>query len=705
MNSLTALLFLIFATASVIAQNITYISPVPDSKLNSSETHIILKTDGLFDNSYLNKIIVTGNISGVHSGNAVLAEENKTLIFKPYNKFADGEIVTVELQTPNKLKFSFQTSEINYNEIVRKNPEKYFKKMFPEIFNAEKEIQLNKSHKTIFETKSYTIQKDTLPEDFPVFYVDSVKNPTQGNVFFTPFRFPGFLPTYLIITDHYGTPVFYRKMSANTYDFKKVTEDKLTYYDIGTNYYYLLDSTYNVIDSLAMIGYLTDLHELIIEDGHAFLMSYDYQYYPMDTVVQGGDPNAVVIGIVLQELDENKNLVFQWRSWDHYKITDATYDIDLTDSLVDYAHSNAIEIDYDGHILLSTRHFDEITKINRQTGEIIWRLGGEHCENNEFTFLNDPMGFSHQHDVRRLPNGNITMFDNGNLHSPSFSRSVEYQIDEVNKYATLVWEYRNDPSTYSGAMGSSRRLENHNTIIGWGTSFVPAISEVNAEGEVVFYLSFEDGLFNYRAFKYPWKTNLFVTNPDSLFFGYVPNGDSLTLTLEIKNNSNEEIEINGILNRDSSFYVNTNLPVLLPPLGTADLQVTFKPESDGNYNDELHLQWNKENERIAQVVKLIGTTVVSVDDDAVIKDYYLSQNYPNPFNPVTTFEFHLPSSSNVILKIYDILGNEIETVVNKEMKAGRHTIKYDGSKLSSGVYYYRLITDKYSETKKMILLK
>src|SRR5690606_9305892 len=107
----------------------------------------------------------------------------------------------------------------------------------------------------------------------------------------------------------------------------------------------------NVIDSLAMIGYLTDLHELIIEDGHAFLMSYDYQYYPMDTVVQGGDPNAVVIGIVLQELDENKNLVFQWRSWDHYKITDATYDIDL----------------------------DEITKINRQTGEIIWRLGGEHC--------------------------------------------------------------------------------------------------------------------------------------------------------------------------------------------------------------------------------------------------------------------------------------------------------------------------------------
>ena len=79
-----------------------------------------------------------------------------------------------------------------------------------------------------------------------------------------------------------------------------------------------------------------------------------------------------VVGLIIEEQDENKNVVFQWRSWDHFKITDATYDIDLTDSVVDYVHGNAIEVDDDGNLLISSRHMDEVTKIDRQTGEIIW---------------------------------------------------------------------------------------------------------------------------------------------------------------------------------------------------------------------------------------------------------------------------------------------------------------------------------------------
>jgi hypothetical protein len=189
------------------------------------------------------------------------------------------------------------------------------------------------------------------------------------------------------------------------------------------------------------------------------MMSYDNQKVPMDTVVSGGDPNAEVIGLVIQEIDENKNVVFQWRSWDHFEITDATHNIDLTLPSIDYVHGNAIEIDTDGNILISSRHMDEITKIDRQTGEIIWRWGGEFCENNQFTFINDPVGFSHQHDIRKLPNGNFTLFDNGNLHDPQFSRAVEYKLDEVNKTAELVWEYRNNPESYSFAMGSYRRFE------------------------------------------------------------------------------------------------------------------------------------------------------------------------------------------------------------------------------------------------------
>ena len=722
-----AVLFISVLTTALVftrAQNLNienyqYLSPVPGSKLNSTETNIIIKTGDVFDNSILDEpslLIVSGSKSGVHSGEIILAEEGRTIIFKPYNRFADGENVTVEITKKifpasgrqiSPLRYSFEISEVNLNKLAGSDPLKYFKMLNLDLSPRNNSAVTNKNpHKTL-EKRSYTIQLDKLPEDFPEAFIDSINNPAPGSIFYTPFKFPGFLGTYLIITDYFGVPVFYRKINTATFDFKKLTNGTLAYYDTGTNKYYIMDSSYSIIDSLAMQnGYLTDLHELIVfENNHAFLMSYDPQQVAMDTVVPGGDPNATVIGIILQELDENKNVVFQWRSWDHYQIADATFDINLTGSTVDYAHSNSIEIDYDGHILLSTRHFDEVTKINRQTGNIIWRLGGEFCENNQFTFLNDPIGFSHQHDARRLPNGNITIYDNGNLHSPQFTRIVEYQLDEVNKYATLVWEYKNDPATYSNAMGSSRRLSNHNTFVGWGTTTTPAISEVNAEGNVTFYLSHPDTFFNYRAFKFPWKTNYFVTKPDSLFFGFVPEGDSLTLNLEIKNNSNGEIEINGLLNRDSAFYVNTPLPIIISPQGTANMQVTFKPPLNGNYSDDLHLQWNRETERISQVVKMSGTTITSVGGYPDELTYSLKQNYPNPFNPVTKINFTIPEEGDVVLEVFDILGRRIKSLLNERITKGSYNINFEADDLPSGVYIYILKVNDYIASNKMMLLR
>src|SRR5262249_25533915 len=215
-------------------------------------------------------------------------------------------------------------------------------------------------------------------------------------------------------------------------------------------------------------GYFTDLHDLqILPNGHALMMSYDPQPVDMSAVVPGGNPNATVVGLVLQELDTDKNVVFQWRSWDHFAITDAPSPrATLTGPTVDYVHGNAIELDQDGNWLLSSRHMSEITKIDRQTGEIMWRLG-LNALNNQFTFVGDDRGFSHQHDIRRLPNGHITLFDNGNYLNPVYSRAVEYGLDEVNKVATLVWEHRNSPDVYSGFMGDAQRLEDGGTVIGW----------------------------------------------------------------------------------------------------------------------------------------------------------------------------------------------------------------------------------------------
>ncbi|MFA6457287.1 MAG: T9SS type A sorting domain-containing protein, partial [Bacteroidota bacterium] len=89
----------------------------------------------------------------------------------------------------------------------------------------------------------------------------------------------------------------------------------------------------------------------------------------------------------------------------------------------------------------------------------------------------------------------------------------------------------------------------------------------------------------------------------------------------------------------------------------------------------------------------------------VPEQYSLSQNYPNPFNPETNIEFHIPQNGFVTLKIYDALGREVALLVNDVMNAGVYTAKFDGSRLSSGVYYCRMTAGGSSAMKKMLLLK
>jgi hypothetical protein len=86
-------------------------------------------------------------------------------------------------------------------------------------------------------------------------------------------------------------------------------------------------------------------------------------------------------------------------------------------------------------------------------------------------------------------------------------------------------------------------------------------------------------------------------------------------------------------------------------------------------------------------------------------EYALLQNYPNPFNPSTTISYQLPVGGNLTLKVYDVLGNEIATLVNEEKPAGEYEVEFSAAALSSGIYIYRLKAGTYSETKKMILLK
>lgn len=567
--------------------SVQYISPLPDSKYNLETTNIIIGYTEKLSTDAVNtfRLKVTGSLSGIHTGKIILAEKDKRVIFKSDSPFALGEKVTVS-GIKNASDFSFY---------IRNS-----KPVLPD--NFYRDISLTS------EVRKAPFNRDfpDSPDSLPAFTIYNSGTTANGYLFISNFG-GATSNSILMMLNNNGSPNFARTLLVRAYDFKKQNNNLLTYYyEIGSRFIGL-NRSYNMVDSFFTgNGYETDFHELVVtSDGGAWLMSYDPQYVNMSEIVPGGLQTALVTGLVIQKISAQKNVVFQWRSWDHFQITDATHE-NLLVYNIDYVHGNAIEVDYDGNIMISSRHMDEITKINTTTGQIIWRLGGKQ---NQFTFINDTIGFSHQHCIRRVSGENIILFDNGNYHSPPFSRAIEYTLDEVNKTAQKVWEFRRNPSIYAAAMGSVQRLSNGNTLIGWGSAS-KTLTEVKPNGTVVYELSLPSGQMSYRAFRYEWGT-------------------------------------------------------------------------------------------------MTGNQQTSETSPA---EFYLSQNYPNPFNPATSIKYQLAKSSNVTLKIYDMLGREVLTLVNEFQNAGIYEKQfsinqYSGNVISSGIYFYKLQAEDFTDVKRMVLIK
>ena len=132
----------------------------------------------------------------------------------------------------------------------------------------------------------------------------------------------------------------------------------------------------------------------------------------------------------------------------------------------------------------------------------------------------------------------------------------------------------------------------------------------------------------------------------------------------------------------------------------------------GDYNTNLSLGsytlnagQNDRNGFVASLDVSNVSTGIAKNNSEVIKNYSLLQNYPNPFNPTTTISYILPAQSNVVLNVYNLLGQKVSTLVNGQNSAGEHSVHFDASNLASGVYVYKIQAGKYSAVKKLMLLK
>ena len=318
----------------------------------------------------------------------------------------------------------------------------------------------------------------------------------------------------LIVDDH-GQVVWFHPLASKygrPMDFKMQYyrgRRVLTWVEMVTGEYVVFDDSYRKIARFkAANGYSGDHHEFLISPQDTALIII-YDAVPRDLSPFGGPKNGVAMQGIVQELDiETGEVLFEWHSLEHVGL-DETYGKPGEDKDylgLDYVHINSIEVDHDNNLLISARKTSAVYKIDRESGEFIWRLGGK---KSDFE-MGEGTRFAFQHDARRQPDGTISIFDNGttifrngSARVVEESRGIVLELDEQKMKASLVREYTHPDKKYADAAGNLQILPNGNAFVGWGRAL--AISEFSKDGKLLFDAKLPPGNRSYRAFRFPWS--------------------------------------------------------------------------------------------------------------------------------------------------------------------------------------------------------
>ncbi|MEI6765819.1 MAG: aryl-sulfate sulfotransferase [Bacteroidota bacterium] len=348
-----------------------------------------------------------------------------------------------------------------------------------------------------------------------VFPYEFVRNDSSafGYYLLAPYKLnaqntPGYIHGFPLLLDENGYVLWYRTVDSGNAS-NLAFHDQQQLYTFITTYSQtfsecvVMNSVFEPIDTFTVTnGVLPDAHEFtILANGNYALAGRKDSVMDLSAYTFAGIQGSAIThvrGFVLQEFNAQHQLVFQWNSNDHIFPTEsfpAFYGYNAAD--FDYCHGNAISDDDDGNLLISFRHLNAVYKINHTTGAIIWRLGGK---SSDFTFPND-YRFSGQHDIQKIANGNYTVFDNGNSHTPKRSRGIEYHLDTAVMTATRVWTYLNTPVVYSSAMGSHQTTADRNHLLSYGLVFRPdpSIQLVDDVGNLLTEINLADSVQTYRA--------------------------------------------------------------------------------------------------------------------------------------------------------------------------------------------------------------
>ncbi|CEM33733.1 unnamed protein product [Vitrella brassicaformis CCMP3155] len=364
---------------------------------------------------------------------------------------------------------------------------------------------------------------------------------------------------YFLMVDVRGDPVVYMDGGINTDGHNPFADlslspnaDEIALANMVMDSGYRLKRKYPPPHGYALSGYGFRVNG----QGYALMVHTDRQQ-----VQYRGHPKEVEATIVTEQ-DQDGNVLFEWRQWDHMSVEDimASSIKRRKHEAADYTHPNAASWTDDGNHVYSFRHLGVMkvtkqtntlhtclstphtevplpslpsgfvpapTQVSRVTAEVMWTMG-RRPNFNQFQILQDERPFSSQHDAHMVSGDTLLMLDNNNHHPPFYARMVEYHVDEKRQVATRTWDFNDHTKIFSIGDGSVQRLPNGNRGICWGgfgllvtgePGAVPFWTEVSSDGEKLLEMYFEDGSNSQVARKIPrnnwrghprWKPTLVI---------------------------------------------------------------------------------------------------------------------------------------------------------------------------------------------------
>lgn len=456
----------------------------------------------------LNKISVIGGKSGVHKGKKLPHSDGKGVSFVPKKKFRRGETVSIKTSLrivgAKKGDFKYRIGRFTAKDDKPLNPEvppiTDGLHSRPDLKPTSLDVTVNKPEKApgqIF----YAPKQDGL----------AIANADGKTTWFDPF---GFARSGVTVYNFRAQT--YRGQPVLTY--WKGASSVTGYSQIGS--YEILNRKYENIASLTPgNGYKADIHEFQLTDRNTALV-LSYAGIRKDLRKVKGPKNGKILDNVVQEVDIKTGAVlFEWHSLGNVGFNTGIGAVPESgkDSF-DYFHANSIQVDGNGYLVSGRRH-STIYRIDQKTGKIKWQLSGNPLPGNPKSsfVMGEGTEFGYQHDAQRLPNGDISLFDNSNgRFEPSVLPDSSALVLRLGKdadgkrTATLVKRYNHVPGIIAASQGNAETLANGNMFVGWGQ--VNAMTEFSPSGEVVFDATHsgtvipEQGvLSSYRIYKGPWS--------------------------------------------------------------------------------------------------------------------------------------------------------------------------------------------------------